>query len=525
MSGRAAGWRALGLVAAMFVVCGPAQASEAASKIAEKFAGAGEPAAKTPEAERKPAETRPQAAPKTTTKDAQKEAAQKEAKAKAAREAAQAKQRAAAKAAKAKAAQDAQRAAEMRKTEEAEMLERARQEAQERAEHGEHATLAGEARRLIEEAERARARAEAELAGQGADKEPAEPTAPKLPDSEGIERAAGVRDGGGATPPAGPAREITQVEAPSLADEEVALARQRSEETRQLVEKLKRVRQIREARLAAQEARARDEAKDEAKSAARAQLPPAPPVQPAPPVDAPAVLTQTPPAPPPVAIAAPTPPSPPQITAAPTPMPPPVAAVVPLPPVERAAQLPVEPVSGPAPAAGSPGVPPSRVAVLLILEPGTYGIRRNGPKVADPVLCATEGCYVSVGADGPARFVPGRKALGLGNTWGERAGACRQSLGCVFRDVELTSWPGYLQPVDMHILKHDRRREQVITADSGCTLQAGRLTCSRGIVADTYRMWIVPESLAAAAGPELLQRAVTDGLNGPRSAEALAPLR
>ena len=31
-------------------------------------------------------------------------------------------------------------------------------------------------------------------------------------------------------------------------------------------------------------------------------------------------------------------------------------------------------------------------------------------------------------------------------------------------------------------------------------------------------MWIVPESLAAAAGPTALQRALTEGLNGPRSA-------
>ena len=35
-------------------------------------------------------------------------------------------------------------------------------------------------------------------------------------------------------------------------------------------------------------------------------------------------------------------------------------------------------------------------------------------------------------------------------------------------------------------------------------------------------MWIVPESLAATVGPAALQRALTDGLNGPRSAE-LAP--
>jgi hypothetical protein len=166
----------------------------------------------------------------------------------------------------------------------------------------------------------------------------------------------------------------------------------------------------------------------------------------------------------------------------------------------------------------------TRVTVLLLLEPGTYGIRRGGPKIADPVLCVPDGCYVSAGADRPATFLRGRKALGIGNTLGGRAGACRGALGCVFRGVELGTLPGYLQPIDMHIFKHDRRRPQVVQADSACSAQAGRLLCSRGIYADDYAMWVVPESLAATAGADALQRAVMDGLNGPRSAE-LAPGR
>jgi hypothetical protein len=32
-------------------------------------------------------------------------------------------------------------------------------------------------------------------------------------------------------------------------------------------------------------------------------------------------------------------------------------------------------------------------------------------------------------------------------------------------------------------------------------------------------MWIVPERLAEAAGAEALERAVREGLNGPRSAD------
>jgi hypothetical protein len=166
----------------------------------------------------------------------------------------------------------------------------------------------------------------------------------------------------------------------------------------------------------------------------------------------------------------------------------------------------------------------SRVTVLLVLVPGTYGIRRGGAKVADPILCTREGCYVSAGAERPAVFLPGRRALGFGNTWGARAGACRHALGCVFRGIELGTLPGFLQPVDLHILKHDLRLGHAILADSNCRAEAGRLICRQGIDADDYTMWIVPENLAAAAGPQALQRALTDGLNGPRSAQ-LSPRR
>jgi len=156
------------------------------------------------------------------------------------------------------------------------------------------------------------------------------------------------------------------------------------------------------------------------------------------------------------------------------------------------------------------------------MAPGTYGIRRGGAKVADPILCLREGCYISAGADWPAMFLPGRKALGFGNTWGARAGACRNALGCVFRGVELGPLPAFLQPVDLHIFKHDRRAGFAVLADSDCRIAAGRLACRHGIDAENYTMWIVPESLAETMGPAALERALTEGLNGPRSA-ALMP--
>jgi hypothetical protein len=162
---------------------------------------------------------------------------------------------------------------------------------------------------------------------------------------------------------------------------------------------------------------------------------------------------------------------------------------------------------------------PGRVSVLLALTPGSYGIRRHNPGTADPVLCTLEGCYVSAGADAPALFLRGHKALGFANTWGLRAGACRQSLRCVFRGVELAEVPAFLQPVDLHILHHDRRRGQVIGSDSACGIRSGALTCERGIATPEYRLWVVPERIAAEAGPAALEQALADGLEGTRAAD------
>jgi colicin import membrane protein len=107
---------------------------------------------------------------------------------------------------------------------------------------------------------------------------------------------------------------------------------------------------------------------------------------------------------------------------------------------------------------------------------------------------------------------------------GQRAGACRQHLGCVFRGIELRRLPAYLQPVDLHILKHDRRRPHEVAGDSACRTGSGHLVCERGIYAEDYAMWIVPERMADAVGPVVLEEAVQEGLKGPRSADIFSLL-
>jgi len=162
-----------------------------------------------------------------------------------------------------------------------------------------------------------------------------------------------------------------------------------------------------------------------------------------------------------------------------------------------------------------------RFAVLLVMDAGTRGIRRF-EKTGDPLLCGAAGCYVSTGPGSAATYLAGRKAFGFLNTMGARAGACRQSLGCVFRGVDLAAMGGMLQPVDMRLVRHDRREQRQVTGDSGCRLASGWLDCRRPVISADYRLWVVPEELAEAAGARVLAQAVAEGLPDWRQA-ALGP--
>jgi colicin import membrane protein len=152
----------------------------------------------------------------------------------------------------------------------------------------------------------------------------------------------------------------------------------------------------------------------------------------------------------------------------------------------------------------------TRVTILMVLEPGKRGIRRHS-KTADPLLCGQRGCYVGTGSGSPAKLLPRRRAFGMARTLGERAGACRNSLGCVFRGVDLTAYPAVVQPVDMRFLRHDRREPHVLDQASRCRLEVGRLSCTPVEGVD-YIMWVVPERIAERAGPEELERVVKTGL-------------
>jgi hypothetical protein len=166
----------------------------------------------------------------------------------------------------------------------------------------------------------------------------------------------------------------------------------------------------------------------------------------------------------------------------------------------------------------------TKVTVLMVLAPGNKGIRRF-EKTADPVLCTQEHCYISQGAASAAIPKPLHKALGPGNTFGRRAGACNHALGCVFRGVEIGAGENFLQPVDLKVLVHDQRARQPLVADGSCRMASGSLVCSKPLVAEDYKLWVVPESVANDAGSDALARAIANGLSMPYAADTMAGVK
>lgn len=148
-----------------------------------------------------------------------------------------------------------------------------------------------------------------------------------------------------------------------------------------------------------------------------------------------------------------------------------------------------------------------RATVLLVMNPGFTGIRLFN-HTADPILCMPDVCWISRGPDEDARMVPRRKALGPLNTLGNRAGACNDSTGCVFRNVEITPAASLVQPIDMRLLRHDRREAIQVRVDRSCRMDGNRLQCATPQRGADYQIWVVPEVLAQEAGGRALAKVV-----------------
>ena len=153
----------------------------------------------------------------------------------------------------------------------------------------------------------------------------------------------------------------------------------------------------------------------------------------------------------------------------------------------------------------------SRVTVLLVLRPSGRSSRRFH-RTADPVICVSDRCFVSAGAGQDARTMSRRRTLGPGNSLGRRAGSCRRSPTCVFRNVDLGQRKAWLQPIDLGWLRHDRRRPVEVASDPTCKVAGKRLSCDWTIETRDYRLWVVPEAVAQRVGADVLRKALASGL-------------
>lgn len=152
-----------------------------------------------------------------------------------------------------------------------------------------------------------------------------------------------------------------------------------------------------------------------------------------------------------------------------------------------------------------------KVTVLIVMDVGKTGVRRFS-KTADPMLCIHEHCYISRGSQEQAQKLTRQAAFGPSVALATRGGACRSKPACVFRDIDLETVEAKLQPVDLRFLRHDRRDAMPIRADGSCSLTSGRLSCGEPVEGDSWRAWIVPESVAREAGAAVLASALERGL-------------
>lgn len=157
-----------------------------------------------------------------------------------------------------------------------------------------------------------------------------------------------------------------------------------------------------------------------------------------------------------------------------------------------------------------------QVTVLLVMKRGKKGIRRWNKK-ADPMLCFKKMCYISRGQNKPAERITRKRGFGSRVALGKRAGACRNSLTCVFRGVELAQDGPVMQPIDLRVLRHDRRKARTVKPDTTCEILSGQLVCGVLITEKDWKAWIVPESVAKRAGAKRLKAAVDAGLTSKKT--------
>ncbi|MET0431917.1 MAG: hypothetical protein ABWZ86_05515 [Hyphomicrobium sp.] len=191
---------------------------------------------------------------------------------------------------------------------------------------------------------------------------------------------------------------------------------------------------------------------------------------------------------------------------APAPVAPPVAAVSP-PPVLAA--LPPKPAAEPTVVVhGPPSNPtPGSATVLLVLDPEVLG---RGIK-PDPIICIDNSCWLSNGIGTPALAMPRNQAVVLPTTAASSPNSCSGKSGCVYRNV-IVDPTQRIDVIEVGEGGGASAGAYTVTADRSCRKSGATLSCDDGLATQNFRIWVVPEAIADAAGPTSLENAVAEGL-------------
>lgn len=199
----------------------------------------------------------------------------------------------------------------------------------------------------------------------------------------------------------------------------------------------------------------------------------------------------------------------PAVPEAPAQISPPPAA--PSPPAKLAALPPKATDDPPRPSVeAAPTSPlPTRTAatVLLVLDPEGAGL---GIK-PDPILCIDNTCWLSNGFRAPARSLPRNQAVALKGTGDTTAESCSGKSGCVYRNVIID--PTHrIDVIEVGEGGGASAGAYTVTADKSCRVDGDSLSCNNGLATQNFRIWVVPEAQAEAAGAIRLENTLAEGL-------------
>lgn len=178
-------------------------------------------------------------------------------------------------------------------------------------------------------------------------------------------------------------------------------------------------------------------------------------------------------------------------------------------PAATPAEAPAQPPAAtPAQKSSASGGSDKATVLVVLSQNGAHG---TSFKTFDPIICFAGNCFISAGANSEARTTSRDDALSTKNAVTTGAGACAGQMGCVFRGV--TFAPGApLQIIDLGLVNHKLHEPLEAKVDASCAFGDGDLMCKKPLTAPDYRVWIVPEAIAAQAGAEKLSSALDDEL-------------